>query len=115
MTVDIAGVEVRHPLIVIDDLASAILIGMDVLRPHKAITVTGASDVVRLQLDSCPVSIEERTSVTTQREVVGAVALILTDSTLPLYTASRVQVCLPPKYSATRTFLLSRFCTSSRP
>ena len=97
MTVDIAGVEVRHPLIVVDELAYPILIGMDVLRPHEAITMTGASDVVRLQLDSCPVCIKERTSVTTQREVVGAVASIFADTTLPPHAASRVQVRLPPK------------------
>ena len=46
MTVDIAGVEVRHPLIVVNELEFSILIGINVLKPHEAIIVTGASDVV---------------------------------------------------------------------
>ena len=45
-TIDIAGVEVRHPFIVVDKHAYPTLIGMDLLRPHKAITVTGAYYVV---------------------------------------------------------------------
>ena len=97
MTVDIAAVEVRHPLIIVEELAYPILIGMNVLRPHEAITVTGASEIVRLHLESCLVCIEEHTSVKTQQEVVGAVASILTDTTLPPHAASRVKVCLPPK------------------
>ena len=105
VTVDIAGLEVRHPFIVVDELAYLILIGIDVLRPHEAITVTGAADVVLLQLDSCPVCIEERTSVTKQREVVGAVASILTDTTLSPHAASGVQVRLLPKVLGDSHFL----------
>ena len=47
-TIVIAGVEVRHPLIVVDKLAYPTLIWINVLRPHEAITVTGAFYVVRL-------------------------------------------------------------------
>ena len=39
----IAGVEVAHPLLVVSRLAFQILIGMDVLRPHSATMLLGES------------------------------------------------------------------------
>lgn len=54
----ISGVEVRHPLIVVEELAYPLLIGIDVLRPHCAIFELGTLYVVRLKLDRCLVCVE---------------------------------------------------------
>ena len=93
----ISEVEVRHPLIVVDELAYPLLIGTNVLRTHRAIFELGAFDVVRLKLDWCSVCIEERLPDATPRVIVGAVASTLADTTLPPHTASRVQDRLPSK------------------
>ena len=105
VAVFISDVEVRHPLIVVDTLAYPLLIGTDVLRPHRAIYVLGAPEVVRLKLDRCSVCVEERLPDSTLRVIVGAVASTLVDTTLPPHTASRVQVCLPPKVLGDSHFL----------
>ena len=54
----ISDVEVRHPLIVVDELAYPLLIGTDVLRPHRANFELGIPDVVQLKLARCPACIE---------------------------------------------------------
>ena len=48
VSVVISDVEVRYPLIVVHELAYPLLIGTDVLRPHRANFELGAPDVVRL-------------------------------------------------------------------
>ena len=48
VTIDIAGLESRHLLIVVYKLAYLILVKINELKPHKAIIMTGASDIVRL-------------------------------------------------------------------
>ena len=53
VSVVISDVEVRHPLIVADELAYPLLIGTDILRPHRANFELGAPDVVQLKLDQC--------------------------------------------------------------
>ena len=53
--VAVFDIEVRHRHAVISELAFPLLIGTDVLRPHRAITVVGTPEVVCLQLDRCPV------------------------------------------------------------
>ena len=89
--------EVRHLLIMVDELAYPLLIGTDVLRPDRAIFELGTPDVVRLKLGRCSVCIEERLPDATPRVIVGAVASTLADTTLIAHTASRVQVRLPSK------------------
>ena len=114
VSVVISDVEVRHPLIVVDELAYPLLIGTNVLRPHRANFKFGAPYVVQLKLDMCPVSVvEERLPDATPRVIVGAVASTLADTTLPPHYAARVQVRLPPKYSATRTFSPNLYRTNS--
>ena len=89
----------------VDELAYPLLIGTDVLRPHRAIFELGARDVVRLKLDRCSVCIEEPLPDATPRVIVGAVASTLADTTLPPHIASRVQVLLPPKVLGDLHFL----------
>ena len=97
VTVVVSDIVVRHPLIVVDELAYPLLIGTNVLRPHRAIFELGAPDVVRLKLDRCSVCVEERLPDATPRVIFKAVASTRADKTLPPHTASGGQVCLPPK------------------
>ena len=90
----IFDVEVRHSIIVVDELAYPLLIGTDVFRPHRAIFELAATDVVRLMLDRCRVCVEECLPDETPRLVVNVVASALVDTTLLPCTASRVQVRL---------------------
>ena len=106
VAVVISDVEVRHPLIVVDELAYPLLIGTDVVRPHRAIFKLSAPDVVRLKLDRCSVCIEERLPDATPRVIVGAVASTIADTTLPPHTARRVEVRLPFKVLGDSHFLV---------
>ena len=115
VSVVISDVEVRHPLIVVDELAYPHIIGTNVLRPHRANNELGAPDVVLLKLDRCPVCVEERLPDATPRLFFGTVASVRVDTTLPPGTVSRVQVCLPPNYSATRIFSWSLCRTNLQP
>ena len=78
----------RHPLIVVDELAYPLLIGTDVLRPHRANFELGAPDVVQLKLDRGPVCVEERLPDAMPRVIVGAVDSILVDDVTPGYRES---------------------------
>ena len=115
VSVVISDVEVRHPLIVVDEVAHPLLIGTDVLRPHRANVELGAADVVQLKLDQCPVFVEERLPDATPRVIVGAVASTLSDTTLPRTLRAVYKFAFPPKYSPTRTFSSSRSRTKSPP
>ena len=106
VAVVIFDVEMRHPLIAVDKLGYPLLIWTDVPRPHRGIFELGSPDVVRLKLDRCSVCIEERLFDATPSVIVGAVASILADTTLPPHTASRVQVCLPSKVLSDSHFLV---------
>ena len=59
--VELDGIAVHHPLLVVDGLAFALLIGMDVLRPHGA-TLSFDGDPVRLRTRVCKVCRERRTN-----------------------------------------------------
>ena len=101
----ISDVEVRHPLIVVNELAYLLLISTDVIRLHRANIELGAPDVVRLKLDRYPVCIEERLPDATPRVIVGVVASTVFDTTLLLHSSARVQVRLPPKVLGDSHFL----------
>ena len=51
----IAGTRVRHPLIVVEELAYPLLIGMDILGPHDAQLGVGATSSIRLAVERCTV------------------------------------------------------------
>ena len=61
VSIDISGVEVKHPLTVVDELAFPFLIGTDILRPHEAVFKVSTPDRVCLTIDRCSVCDEERT------------------------------------------------------
>ena len=56
----IAGFEVAHPLLVVSELPFAMLIGMDVLRPHAASFSVCESTSLQLRNSVCPVCLERR-------------------------------------------------------
>ena len=106
VSVVISDVEVRHLLILVDELAYPLLIGTDVLRPHRSIFELSAFDVVQLMLDRCPVCVDERLPNATPSVVVKAVASILVDTMLLPRTASRIQGWLPINVLGDSQFLV---------
>ena len=56
----IAGVEVAHPLLVVSGLAFQILIGMNVLRPHSAAMQLGESVPFQLNMRIGDICLERR-------------------------------------------------------
>ena len=59
--IEISGIKVRHPLVVVEHLAFPLLIGMDVLRSHNANFALGILDSVRLMAPLWEVCLEPRT------------------------------------------------------
>ncbi len=58
--VEIAGVEVHHPLLlVVEGLAFPLLIGTDILREHGAVLTLDESAPVRLRIRECAVCREQ--------------------------------------------------------
>ena len=90
----IARTQVRHPVIVDEDLSFSLLIGMDILGPHNAQLSVNASFSIRLDVDRCRVCDEKRSAVTHLRSV-PTVAVVCEDINLQACAASRVAVRLP--------------------
>ena len=53
--VEVAGVAVRHPLLVIEGLPFPLIIGTDILRAHRAVLTLDESAPMRLQIRECAV------------------------------------------------------------
>ena len=90
----IAGTRVRHPLIVVEELAYPLLIGMDILGLHDAQLGVGASSSICLAVERCTVCDEMRAGpprLTCPNEA----AYVSKEVTLALCAASRVAVRLP--------------------
>ena len=114
VSVVILYVEVRHPLIVVDELAYLVVIWADVLMHHRANFELGAPDVVQQKLDQCSVCVVERLPDATPRVIVSSVASTCFDTTLPPHTASRVQGRQPPKvFAVLRGTSAARTCNRS--
>ena len=62
MPIVVAGVAVRHPLLVIERLAFPVIIGTDILRAHGAVLALDESAPVRLRVRVCAVCREQRTA-----------------------------------------------------
>ena len=91
----IARTQVRHPLIVVEDLSFPLLIGMEILGHHDAQLGVGASSSIRLDVERCRVCDEERSAATHLRSI-PTVAVVCEDINLQPCAASRVAVRLPP-------------------
>ena len=60
--VEVAGVAVRHPLLMLEGLGFPLIIGRDILRAHRAVLTLDESAPVRLQIHECAVCREQRTA-----------------------------------------------------
>ena len=60
--VEVAGVAVRQPLLVVEGLGFPLIIGMDILRAHRAVLTLDESAPVRLRVRVCAVCGEQRTA-----------------------------------------------------
>ena len=60
--VKVAGVAVRHPLLVVENLAFPLIIGTDILRAHRAVLTLDESAPVRLRVRVCAVCCEQHTA-----------------------------------------------------
>ena len=59
--VEVAGVTVHHPLLVVEGLAFALLISTDILRAHGAVLTLDETAPVRLRNRECSICREQRT------------------------------------------------------
>ena len=103
-TLNLAGTIVQHPVIVVDDLAFPLLVGMDVLRSHDAQLGVGASQSFRLAVDRCSTCVEERSPPAPGRSPTVA-ATVAEQVTLLPHAASRVVVRLPAEVLGASFFL----------
>ena len=96
MPLQIAGIAVAHPLLVVSELPFAILIGTDVLRPHAASFSVCDSTSLLLCNSVCPVCLERRAE--TKRESRKAPSVVCADdanriSEVAEVTAACLAVC----------------------
>ena len=63
MPVEVAGVAVHHPLLVVEGLAFPLLIGTDILCAHRAVLTLDETAPVRLRDRECPICREQRTEL----------------------------------------------------
>ena len=91
----IAGVEIAHPLLVVTDLSSPLLIGMDVLQPHAAKMSLGHAAALELSVRLCDVCLEKRTDTKPAYRSAPSVACVLEPTVLAANSATLVSVQLP--------------------
>ena len=97
MPLQLDGVEVAHPLLVVTDLSFAILVGTDILRAHSATMYLGDAVPLRLNARVCDVCLEQRTELS--RDFWRATPTVCTTDpvTIPPRTAALVRVRVSPE------------------
>ena len=116
MPLVIAGTRVRHPLIVVEELAYPLFIGMDILGPNDAQHGVGATSSIRLAVERCTVSDEMRAGLP-RLTCPNEAAFVSKEVTLAPCAASRVAVRLLSSIFGASLFLaeprpLSFACSS---
>ena len=81
--VEVAGVAVRHPLLVVEGLAFPLIIGTDILRAHRVVLTLDKSAPVRLQIRDCAVCRKQRTASPAEPSASAC-------------AAPNAQYCVPP-------------------
>ena len=95
----VGRISVRHPIIVVDELPFPLIVGMDVLRPHKARLFVDELDSVCLTAETCVVCLERRAPPMTQAAVSSyEVARTLKPTVLEANAASWVRVAVPEMF-----------------
>ena len=91
----LAGIEVAHPLLVIENLSFALLIGTDILCPHAAyLSMAGASSL-QLRARVCEICLEQRTEPKCGFRRPPVVAWIAEQTTIGSRSAAIVKVQMP--------------------
>ena len=106
--IEISGVEVLHPLVVVEHLAFPLLIGMDVLCPHNANFVLGSPDSVRLLAPLCEVCLETRSPDDPKFCEQPAVVSTLGVVNLKPFCAATISVRVPPTVLSSNHFCVER-------
>ena len=96
----IAGKRVKHPLIVVEELAYSLLIGIYILGPHEAQLRVGASSSIRLSVKLCTVCDEMRAD-SPRLMCPNEAAYVSKEVTLASCAASRV-LCASHHRSSSR-------------
>ena len=99
--VEVAGVAVRHPLLVVEGLAFPLIIGTDILRAHRVVLTLDESAPVRLRVRVCAVCTEQRTASPAEQS-----SSVRAGPQRPIVRAapSPVRVSVPPPLSRVRRY-----------
>ena len=94
--VKIGNTEVRHMLIVVEELAFSLLVGMDILRPHSASVALGPPQVVQLNTPLCEVCLKPSALLSSVITPSEHVATVVQAAVVPLFVAATNRVKLHP-------------------
>ena len=93
---EIAGVVLHHPLIVVKDLAFPLLVGINILRAHAGTVRIGVPDSLKLKVKHCEVCLEHRDRATPSFDSPPPVASIVSATTIKPRSAALGSVRLLP-------------------
>ena len=91
----VADVEVAHPLLVVENLSFALLIGMDILDPHAANISLGGAREVQFKARVCDVCLEPRVPAKHEFFTTPAIACTVEPMSIAANSAVIVRVALP--------------------
>ena len=94
-SLQIAGIEVAHPLLVVSNLSFSLLIRMDVLQPHAAKMSLGSAAPLELSARVCDVCLKQRMNPSPSYRSSPTVACVAESTTVDPKSASFVTVRLP--------------------
>ena len=93
--VDVAGVTVHHPLLVVEGLAFSLLIGTDILRATGAVLTLDETAPVRLRNPECSICREQRTDSPAALPLTPLTACSACSIVIEPCTAAFIRVCAP--------------------
>ena len=99
----IASIEIAHPLLVVTSLAFPLLIGMDILQPHAAIMSLGHAAPLELSVHLCDVCLEKRTDPKPKYRSAPPIACIIEQTLFSAKSAVVVPVKLPRSHQQLST------------
>ena len=116
--VEVAGVAVRYPLLVVEGLAFPLIIGTNILRAHRAVLTLDESAPVQLRVRVCAVCAEQRTAspdepsssvrAAPQRPILRAApSPVRVSPPCPRIAHTRLPILVCPRVSATPSTLAS--------
>ena len=93
--VELAGVTVHHPLLVVEGLAFPLLIGTDIPRSHRAVLTLYETAPVRLRNRECPICKEQRTELPAVSSPAPLTACAACSAIIEPCTAAFIRVLAP--------------------